>query len=113
MTEYGLAASTLREITMLKELRHPNIVGLRDVIMSPVGPPPLRQGTAGSGTGRKQSCYLVVELLHCDLHAFMQHRPHALSMSTAKVRVREKGILLVYLHIYFLSSGRTARTGNA
>eukprot|EP00198_Chlamydomonas_reinhardtii_P011789 XP_001701126.1 cyclin dependent kinase [Chlamydomonas reinhardtii] len=66
MTEYGLAASTLREITMLKELRHPNIVGLRDVIMSP------------------QSCYLVVELLHCDLHAFMQHRPHALSMSTAK-----------------------------
>ncbi|KAG2425589.1 hypothetical protein HXX76_013632 [Chlamydomonas incerta] len=84
MTEYGLSASTLREITTLKELRHPNIVGLRDVIMSPAGPPPPRQGAPASMPGRKQSCYLVVELLHCDLHAFMQHRPHALSMGMAK-----------------------------
>ncbi|WIA34068.1 hypothetical protein OEZ86_012446 [Tetradesmus obliquus] len=49
--EQGLPSSTLREISLLKELRHPNIVELKDIIY-------------GFGTN---NVYVVLECLDCDL----------------------------------------------
>ncbi|KAF6263903.1 kinase-like domain-containing protein [Scenedesmus sp. NREL 46B-D3] len=49
--EQGLPSSTLREISLLKELKHPNIVELKDIIY-------------GFGTN---NVYVVLECLDCDL----------------------------------------------
>ncbi len=50
----GMPATALREITVLKEVQHPNIVVLRDVFVSYNG-----------------NLYLVFELMDCDLKTIM------------------------------------------
>ncbi|GIL63934.1 hypothetical protein Vafri_17934 [Volvox africanus] len=67
MAAQGLCDATLREISALQELDHPNIIKLRDVI---------------ANTPSKY-CYLVLELLDTDLNSFMRGRP-ALKLRTIK-----------------------------
>ncbi|KAG2484594.1 hypothetical protein HYH03_016635 [Edaphochlamys debaryana] len=68
MTEYGMCEATVREISTLRELDHPNVVKLRDVISS-----------AGS-----KHCYLVLELLECDLYTYLRRRPDAFDLQRVK-----------------------------
>ncbi|KAG2484596.1 hypothetical protein HYH03_016637 [Edaphochlamys debaryana] len=68
MTEYGMCEATVREISTLRELDHPNVVKLRDVISSVAS----------------KYCYLVLELLECDLHTYLQARPEASELRQVK-----------------------------
>mmetsp|Transcript_27513 Transcript_27513/g.50780 ORF Transcript_27513/g.50780 Transcript_27513/m.50780 type:complete len:441 (-) Transcript_27513:66-1388(-) len=61
-----VADSTLREISSLRELDHPNVVKLLDVVSSPKG----------------SHVFLILECLHCDLHSWiLSHRQASLPSS--------------------------------
>lgn len=57
--EEGVPSTALREISMLCELRHPNVVELQDVIM------------------QENRLYLVFEYLSMDLKRFLDQISHA------------------------------------
>ncbi|KAG2454523.1 hypothetical protein HYH02_000370 [Chlamydomonas schloesseri] len=68
-TAYGMSEATLREISCLRELSGcPNIVGLHSVMTSPSA----------------RSTYLLMDLLDCDLHTFLQHAPIASELRVIK-----------------------------
>ncbi len=52
LEDEGMPSTALREISLLKELTHPNVVALRDVVQE---------------SGR---LYLIFEFLDCDLKRF-------------------------------------------
>lgn len=62
----GVPSTALREISLLKELNHPNIVQLEDVVYC------------------DQKLYLVFEYLELDLKKLLETRSAGLSMRTAK-----------------------------
>ena len=64
----GVPSTAIREISILRELQHPNIVSLREVIHS---------GTR---------LYLVFEYLDCDLKRFMDRSPGPLELPLVKVQ---------------------------
>jgi serine/threonine protein kinase len=66
MEDGGIPASALREISLLKELVHPNIVRLYDVIYS------------------ETKLTLVFEYLDSDLKKFIESQGHELDLSTIK-----------------------------
>lgn len=78
----GLPDSTIREITTLRELRHPNIVQLRDII-----------STLGSS-----HVYLVLDYLDCDLRHYLNTCPSASSMPVVKSAMYQILAGVAYLH---------------
>jgi serine/threonine protein kinase len=58
----GMPSTALREISLLKELTHPNVVGLRNVVQE--------QGRL----------YLIFEFLDCDLKKYIDKQPGPLPM---------------------------------
>ncbi|KAJ1547992.1 Cyclin-dependent kinase catalytic subunit [Cladochytrium tenue] len=67
----GVPSTTIREISLLKEMRHPNIVKLMDIVH------------------QDEKIYLIFEFLDLDLKKYMDSIP-SLSQSLVKVR-REEG----------------------
>lgn len=63
----GIGSTTLREISVLRDLVHPNIIQLIDVIY----------------TGDK--LFLMFEYLDIDLRCFMDHSDHPFSHALIKV----------------------------
>jgi serine/threonine protein kinase len=61
-----MPSTALREISLLKELTHPNVVALRDVVME---------------SGR---LYLIFEFLDCDLKRFLDKQTGPLPMEQVK-----------------------------
>mmetsp|Transcript_47731 Transcript_47731/g.108324 ORF Transcript_47731/g.108324 Transcript_47731/m.108324 type:complete len:301 (-) Transcript_47731:296-1198(-) len=66
LEDEGMPSTALREISLLKELTHPNVVGLRDVVQE--------QGRL----------YLIFEFLDCDLKKFLDKQPGPLSADQVK-----------------------------
>uniref|UniRef100_A0A9J2PBW5 Protein kinase domain-containing protein n=1 Tax=Ascaris lumbricoides TaxID=6252 RepID=A0A9J2PBW5_ASCLU len=64
----GVPATTLREMSFLQELKHPNIVRLEEVIME------------------KTRLYLIFEYLEMDLRMFLDAIPEGYEMSLTHVR---------------------------
>jgi cyclin-dependent kinase 1 len=56
--EEGVPSTAIREISLLRELQHPNIVALMDVLM------------------QENKLYLVFEFLSMDLKKYMETLPH-------------------------------------
>ena len=75
----GIPQSSLRELAILKEINHPNVVNLQDIL--------------GSKEGGYE-LYLVFELVDSDLRKFLQCNNHKLSRSQVKFVMHElvKGI---------------------
>ncbi|PNH05286.1 Cyclin-dependent kinase 1 [Tetrabaena socialis] len=69
VTEYGLCESTLREISTLSALNHHNVVKLREVIAAVSG----------------KNCYLVLELLDCDLLTYLRTRTAPIELPHVKL----------------------------
>ena len=66
----GVPSTAIREISLLKELQHPNIVDLLDVVHSDM------------------KLYLVFEYLNHDLRKFMDlAKPKGISKPLVKVRI--------------------------
>ena len=65
----GIPSTTLREISILKNLKHPNIVGLLDFILEP------------------NKIYLIFEYLETDLYNFMEQLPKEIFLESVAVRV--------------------------
>ncbi|PNW87053.1 hypothetical protein CHLRE_02g107000v5 [Chlamydomonas reinhardtii] len=66
---YGMTEATLREVSCLRELSGcPNIVGLQSVMTCPSA----------------RSTYLLMDLLDCDLHTFLEHAPIASELRVIK-----------------------------
>lgn len=63
----GFNKDAIREIALLRELRHPNIVCLRDVILCPPLP-----GAEG-GARDKSGLYLVFDYAEHDLYEILKH----------------------------------------
>jgi serine/threonine protein kinase len=66
LEDEGMPSTALREISLLKELTHPNIVALRDVVQE---------------SGR---LYLIFEFLDCDLKRYLDKQPGPLPMEVVK-----------------------------
>lgn len=62
----GVPSTAIREISMLRELRHPNIVNLEDVIM------------------QESRLYLIFEFLSMDLKKYMDSLKNAIDVVTMK-----------------------------
>lgn len=65
----GIPSTALREISLLMELVHPNVVKLEDVIM------------------QEEKLYLVFEFLSMDLKKYMDSIPEGKSMEPSLVQV--------------------------
>ncbi|EFJ53187.1 cyclin dependent kinase [Volvox carteri f. nagariensis] len=68
IAEHGLSDSTIREISTLRELRHDNIVKLKDII----------------ATANGQHVHLVLEFLDCDLRQYLDTHPEASEIGRIK-----------------------------
>jgi len=66
--EEGVPSTAIREISLLKELQHPNIVGLEDVLM------------------QENKLYLVFEFLSMDLKRYMDTIPRGETMDKALIK---------------------------
>ncbi|VDI45354.1 cyclin-dependent kinase 1, partial [Mytilus galloprovincialis] len=66
--EEGIPSTAIREISLLKELQHPNIVGLEDVLM------------------QENKLYLVFEFLSMDLKRYMDTIPSGQFMDKMLVK---------------------------
>jgi hypothetical protein len=64
--EEGVPSTAIREISMLRELKNPNIVDLEDVIM------------------QDNRLYLIFEFLSMDLKRFMDHNGHLMDETLLK-----------------------------
>ena len=84
--EEGIPSTALREISILKELSHPNIVKLEDVIH----------------TNRK--LILIFEFVDYDLKKFMQQFRNQKRMEPILVKVA-----MLRLRVYVISSSRVLR----
>jgi len=62
----GFPITALREINILRALRHPNIVGLKEIVTAKAG-----KTAAGAAVGAEHSIYMVMEYCHHDLKALM------------------------------------------
>ena len=83
LEEEGVPACTLREISILKNLVHPNVVALLDVIIS------------------KKSIYLLFEFVDMDLHSFLSAPTLALDLRSMKQILYQ-----LFVGIYFCHSRR-------
>ena len=63
----GIPSTAMREISLLKELRHPNVVSLVDVIRG------------------SNKIYLVFEFLSADLKHYLDQNKHGLQLDIIKV----------------------------
>lgn len=83
----GVPSTAIREISMLRELRHPNIVNLEDVIM------------------QESRLYLIFEFLSMDLKKYMDSINGPLDVSLMKSFVYQVFSLLILifssLFLYF------------
>lgn len=70
--EEGVPSTAIREISLLRELAHPNIVSLMDVLM------------------QENKLYLVFEFLSMDLKKYMESLPHG--------KLLEPQLVKSYLH---------------
>jgi serine/threonine protein kinase len=66
LEDEGMPSTALREISLLKELVHPNVVGLRDVVME------------------SSRLYLIFEFLDCDLKRYLDKAPGPIPMEQVK-----------------------------
>lgn len=66
--EEGVPSTAIREISLLRELQHPNIVSLMDVLM------------------QENKLYLVFEFLSMDLKKYMESLPHGKLLDTQLVK---------------------------
>ncbi|CAI4224973.1 unnamed protein product [Auanema sp. JU1783] len=62
----GVPSTAIREISLLKELKHPNVVALEDVIM------------------QENRLYLIFEFLSMDLKKYLDQQPKGLSKETVQ-----------------------------
>ena len=76
--EEGIPATSVREISMLRDIQHPNIVQLKDILMSDL------------------KLYLVFEFLTMDLARFM--KIHQAGLDPRMVKSYTHQILQVYNH---------------
>ncbi|CAG9319537.1 CDK3_1 [Blepharisma stoltei] len=83
MDEEGIPTSTMREICLLRQLSHPGVVSLLDVIMT------------------DSSLYLIFELLDQDLGTFLSSLDNLLSEEQAK-----RFLLQILKALYFCHSRR-------
>jgi len=60
MLASGFPVTSLREINILRQLKHPNIVGLKEIV------------TSGSSRGKPSGIYMVMEYAEHDMKALMQ-----------------------------------------
>jgi len=67
----GIPPTTIREIAILKELKHKNIVGLDDVIMT-------------NGLTDHPGLYLVFKMMDCDLKKLMKYAGGRLNLAITK-----------------------------
>lgn len=81
--EQGLPSSTLREISLLKELKHANIVELKDIIY-------------GFGTN---NVYVVLECMDCDLRHLLD-ADRQLEMRQIKSFLRQILLAVNYAHMH-------------
>lgn len=82
----GIPSTTIREISLLKELRDPNIVGLYDIVHS-----------------NSNKIYLVFEFLDMDLKKYMESIPEGQGMSKNMVK---KFMVQLVRGIYYCHSHR-------
>lgn len=82
-TEQGIPASTLREICLLKELKHENIVELKEVIM----------GIPGA------NIYVVLECLDCDLREYLDTCKEARDYRNIKIYAYQILKAIQYSHL--------------
>ncbi|XP_071037912.1 cyclin-dependent kinase 1 [Parasteatoda tepidariorum] len=77
----GVPSTAIREISMLKELQHPNIVGLLDVLM------------------QESRLYLVFEFLSMDLKKYLDSIPNGQFMEKPLVKVK-----IIFKQISYVTS---------
>lgn len=85
----GINFTALREIRLMRELHHPNIVELVDVFVAPAG---------NSVTGRTPHLHLVLELLATDLQAVLYHKRAPMTPADVKSYLQQMLRGLEYLH---------------
>lgn len=84
--KHGFPITALREITTLFSLSHPNIVYLREVVITP----------------SNQNIFLVMEYAHHDLMALLDRMTNPFAASEIKALLRQTLQALVYMHRHWV-----------
>ncbi|KAI0180927.1 kinase-like protein [Hypoxylon sp. FL1284] len=96
----GLPETGLREIQILKDCSHPNIVGLREVVL----------GGSDGGPGPR-SVFLVLEFLEHDLMSILGDMPEPFLASEVKTLLGQLASGVAYLHEHWILH-RDLKTSN-
>ncbi|KAI1501270.1 kinase-like domain-containing protein [Biscogniauxia marginata] len=88
----GLPETGLREIQILKDCSHRNIVELREVVVGGGG------GGGDGWSGKIESVFLVLEFLEHDLKSVLEDMPEPFLASEVKTLLRQLAAGLAYLH---------------
>ncbi|KAH6661355.1 serine threonine protein kinase [Truncatella angustata] len=86
----GLPETGLREIQILKDCSHRNIVDLHDVVVN--------DGAADSRPGKIESIFLVLEFVEHDLKTILEDMPEPFLASEVKTLVQQLAAGVGYLH---------------
>ncbi|KAI1167959.1 Pkinase-domain-containing protein [Nemania serpens] len=84
----GLPETGLREIQILKDCAHRNVVELREVVV----------GGGGGGDARIENVFLVLEFVEHDLKSVLEDMPEPFLASEVKTLLRQLASGVAYLH---------------
>jgi cell division cycle 2-like len=104
----GLPETGLREIQILKDCSHRNIVTLHEVVVNDDAASS-RQGQAGMGP--ISSIFLVLEFVEHDLKSILEDMPEPFLASEVKTLMQQLGAGVAYLHAHWILH-RDLKTSN-
>jgi cell division cycle 2-like protein len=95
----GLPETGLREIQILKDCSHRNVVSLYEVVVNDGAYGDLNNGRGGGQPGGKiESIFLVLEFVEHDIKSILEDMPEPFLASEVKTLLRQLGAGVNYLH---------------